>query len=177
MKMYEPKCRIPTIKEYEGIVRRLKELSIRRPVIEHVFPLTVCITGCRISECLLLSTTDIDENNLVVYMPTLKHRSIHKRTIPIPGWYIAILHQYIIMNGIGDKLFNISRTQGWRYVKRITGYNPHAFRHALGMYMLFKGYDPETVRRILGHGSWRLVSYYVSRVGIDISKRTPLEYI
>lgn len=177
MSMYEPRSRIPTLREYESIVRKLKSLCLRNPVPRHVFPLTVVVTGCRVSECLSLETTDIDDQNLVLYIPTFKHRARQKRMVPIPAWYISIAHQYIILNGIGDKLFNISRTQAWRYIKEMTGYHPHSFRHAYGMYLLFKGYDPETVKRILGHSSWKLVAYYVNKVGIDITRRNPLEYL
>ena len=169
--------RIPTISEYENMVRRFRYEATRKPTIEKVLPLTVMITGARISEILELTTTDIDFDNNVLYIITLKHRDRAKRTVPIPLWYIPIIQTYIIRNGIGYKLFPISRQMAWIIVKRETGYHPHAFRHAYGMYLLFKGYDPETVRRILGHSSWRMIEYYIRHVKIDKRQKTPFDNI
>jgi len=169
--------RCPTIKEYEDMVRRMRYEATRNPSIEKVLPLTVLVTGARISEILMLTTVDIDEDDSVLYILTEKVKGNPKRVVPVPLWYISILHSYIIRNGISYQLFPISRTQAWRIVKKELGYHPHAFRHTYGMYLLYKGLDPETVRRILGHSSWEMIEYYVKTVKIDTRKRTPLDEI
>lgn len=168
--------KVPTITEYEAIVRRLRSRAQRRPVIEHVFPLFVAVTGCRVSECLEVSTMDIDFDEPAVFIPTLKKGGGGKRLVPLPHWMVPILKRYIVANGIGDKLFPISRHQAYRLVKKATGYHPHAFRHAFAMYMLWSGRDPETVRRLLGHSSWDMVRYYVEAVkGVERGLAHPLD--
>lgn len=169
--------RCPTIREYEDMVRRMRYEATRLPNIEKVLPLTVLVTGARIGEILMLTVPDVDEADSVLYVPTEKVRGKPKRVVPVPTWYIPIIESYIVRHTIGYKLFPISRTQAWRIVKRELGYHPHAFRHVYGMYLLYKGLDPETVRRILGHSSWDMIEYYVRTVKIDTRKRTPLEEI
>jgi len=166
---------VPSIKQFEELVRRLRRQAMRRPEIENVLPLTVAVTGCRISECLELTTVDIDEENGVLYLKTAKGGRGAKRAVPVPGWLFAVLRSYILYNGIGYKLFNVSRVHAWRIVKRATGHRPHALRHAYGMYMLFHGRDPETVKRLMGHSSWGMVEYYVNKVQIDKRMPAPFE--
>ena len=168
---------VPSIRQFEDMVRRLKVRAMRRPTIDNVLPLTVAVTGCRISECLALTTPDIDEENGVVHIPTLKGGSGARRSIPVPSWFFAVIRSYVLYNGVGYRLFNISRVQAWRIIKRATGLRPHALRHAFGMYMLFHGADPETVKRLLGHSNWKMVEYYVNKVQIDKSVKTPFEVI
>jgi len=169
--------RVPTIREFEETLRRLRLEAMRRPDLEKVLPLTVLVTGARISEILQLTTLDVDEENMQLSIPTLKRRDRAKRVVPVPSWHIAILQHYIVRNTITYRLFPVSRTQAWRIVKQETGWHPHAWRHALGMYLLYTGEDPETVRRILGHSDWSMVEYYVRAVKIDVAKRHPLELI
>lgn len=175
--MYEPDLsKVPRLAEYERIVRMLRYESMKRPEIDNVLPLTVAITGARISEVLMLTTIDIDFDSARLYVPTLKHRARPKRVVPVPSWYLPIINNYIVRNAISYRLFPVSRPQAYRIVKRKTGYHPHAFRHAVAMYFLYKGLDPETVRRILGHSSWKMIEYYVRLVRIDVSK-SPLEEV
>lgn len=178
MSRYRPRLdRVPTIREYEDMVRRFRYEATRKPSIEKVLPLTLMVTGARVSEVLALTTLDVDEDRSVLYITTLKVKGKPKRVVPVPSWYIPILHTYIIRNGIGYRLFPVSRIHAWRIVKSETGYHPHAFRHVYGMYLLYRGLDPETVRRILGHSSWEMIEYYVSSVKIDTRTKSPLEDI
>jgi len=165
----------PTIREYENLIKWLRREAMKKPTIDNVLPLVVALTGCRISECLELTTTDIDSDNGVLHIKTLKGGKGAKRVVPVPTWLFAILERYILYNGVGYKLFPISRTHAWRIIKQKTGKRPHALRHAYGMYMLFKGLDIETARRLMGHSSWDMVKHYVSTVGIDVKLRNPFE--
>ena len=168
--------RAPSIAEYERLVKRLKARAQKKPDPENVLPLFVAVTGCRISECLSVSTMDIDWDAGVAYIPTLKSRRGAKRAVPLPSWMLAILKRYIVKHGVGDVLFPFSRFQAYRLVRKATGYNPHALRHAFAMYMLWKGLDPETVRRLLGHSSWDMVKYYVEVVKTMLEGlRSPLD--
>ncbi len=166
---------VPSIRQFEELVKRLKLQAMKRPIIDYVLPLTVCLTGCRISECLQLTTTDIDYDNVVLHLVTLKGGRGAKRAIPIPTWFLAILQNYVLYNGISYKLFPISRTEAWRIIKKETGFRPHALRHAFALYMLFHGKDPETVKRLLGHSDWKMVEYYVKIVQIDKRITSPFE--
>jgi len=175
--MGRPRVRAPSLREYEDIIRRLRSRSTRRPVIENVLPLFIAITGARISEALLVSTYDLDTENHHVMIPTLKSGRGRKRMVPLPSWSVYILERYIVHNAVADRLFPVGRTMAWMIVKKATGWNPHALRHAFGMYLLYNGFDVEHVRRILGHSSWDMVRYYVEMVGIDKAKVSPLEYL
>jgi len=167
----------PTIREYEQTIKWLRREAMKRPIIDYVLPLVVAVTGCRISECLDLTVEDLDDRNGVVYLKTLKSGKGRKRAVDVPTWLFPILERYIAFNGIGFKLFPISRAQAWRIIKKVTGRRPHAWRHAYGMYMLFKGRDIEYVRRLMGHSSWEVTEEYLASVGIDVRKQNPLEEI
>ena len=172
---HEPKLdNVPTINEYERIVQRLRDEATRRPWIENVLPLTVVITGARISEVLMLTTTDVDFDYARLYIPTLKHKGRPKRAFPLPRWYLPIIRDYIVRNRISYELFPVSRKTAYLMVKRKTGYHPHAFRHVVAMYFLFRRVDPETVRRIMGHATWKMIEYYIRIVNIEPA-RNPLE--
>ncbi len=175
--MARPRIRAPSLKEYERIVRYLKDKATRKPIIDYVLPLFVAITGARISEAIEVNIYDVDFDNRYVAIPTLKSGRGRKRLVPLPTWFLLILQRYAVWNAIGDKLFPVSRVHAWRIVKKETGWNPHALRHAYAMYLLYHDYDVEHVRRILGHSSWDMVRYYVEMVGIDKEKTNPLEYL
>jgi len=166
---------VPSIRQYEDLIKRLYYQAKKRPTIENVLPLVVAVTGCRISECLNLTTIDIDEEHGYIYLKTAKGGEGAKRAIPVPRWLFDIVDRYIRYNGIGYKLFNISRVQAWRIIKKQCGVRPHALRHAFAMYMLFHGKDPELVRRLMGHSDWKMVAEYVEKVQIDKRFSTPLE--
>ena len=171
--------RVPTIREYEEKLRYMKWQATKQPDLENVLTLTIMITGARVSEVLALRTIDIDFERKRLSVITLTKRAGNKRPIrlvPVPAWYLPIIQTYIVRNAISYKLFPIKRKYAWLIVKRKTGYHPHAFRHAVAMYLLYKGVDPETVRRILGFSDWKLIEYYVRAVRTDIEK-TPLEDI
>ena len=174
--MARPRIRAPSLKEYERIVKYLKNKANKKPLIDYVLPLFIAVTGARVSEAIEVNTYDIDYDNNYVMVPTLKSGKGRKRIVPLPVWFLNILNRYIVWNGIGDKLFPISRVQAWRIVKKETGWNPHALRHAYAMFLLYNGWDVEQVRRVLGHSSWDLVRYYVEMVGIDREKANPLDY-
>lgn len=175
--MARPRVRAPSLREYERIVKYLKNKASRRPLIDYVLPLFLAVTGARVSEALEVNTYDIDFDNGYVAVPTKKSGRGRKRIIPLPSWFLLILQRYIIWNGIGDRLFPISRIQAWRITKKETGWNPHALRHSFGMYLLYNGWDVEQVRRVLGHSSWDMVKYYVESVGIEKEKPNPLDYL
>lgn len=171
------RIRVPSIEMYVKLVETLRKEAYRRPNVENVLPLTLAVTGARVSEALSMTTADIDKEMGCVRILCLKkkHKGIF-RYVPVPLWYIGIIEDYIVRNMITHVLFPISRWTAWIIVKRKTGYPPHALRHAWAMYCLYKGVDPEIVRRWLGDSTWRMVEYYVKVVGVSPAlKRSPLE--
>lgn len=177
MRLTLEQLRATSVQEYEQRVLALRQKAYELPTRDVMLSLTVMLSGRRISEVLQLAVRDVDFEGNRITFPCLKKKSIERITLPMPSWYMLQLQRYVVINGIGDKLFDVSRYQAYRIVRRLTGYNPHAFRHLLALYLLTKGHMTlEEVRRWLCHSKYDLVLHYAKVVGYDLAmKPHPLE--
>lgn len=89
------------------------------PRLNALFCLTLYYTGCRISEALNLRGCDFDAELKAVLICTLKKR-VHKeiRRIPLPE-FLATELMKIADSQCDQRLWEFSRTTGWRIVKSV----------------------------------------------------------
>ena len=136
---YDPEGRRKYLTREEG--RRFLKCVRKLPRAQALFCLTIYYSGMRISETLALTAQDIDHSTKVVRVRSLKKRANREfRRIPLPDSLLSSLQQITVEPG-GGRLWNFSRTTGWRIIKRamaeagLAGIQatPKGLRHAFGV--------------------------------------------
>jgi integrase/recombinase XerD len=145
------------------------------PAQVRLFCLFVMWSGCRISEALAVTPLAIDRQAGTVALITLKRRKdVIIRQVPLP---IEILNDLTKLFDLparerhretaGARLWQWSRTTGWRHVKKVMdragiagpAAMPKGLRHAFGV-AAFQSVPPHIVQRWLGHASLRTTAIY-----------------
>ena len=120
-------------------------------------------TGCRISEALSLTYTNIDFANSCVTFKTLKRRKTHFRSAPLPQNYLdtlKLVHKNDSKNKNGQ-LWEFSRTTAWRRIKALltaseikgAHASPKGLRHGFGVACIEHNIPINIVQKWLGHAS------------------------
>lgn len=135
-------------------------------------------TGCRISEAMALTVSDIDfkgrtisiSKSLYNGVPGLTKTKAGVRRIPMPDVLSSILCDYIdhyhgdvdvlFPSRVGTYLNNSSRNKRWKNIThRIFGddapedFTPHIFRHTYASTLVKNHIPPTTAQLLLGHDS------------------------
>lgn len=168
------------LRDYEEAMRRIYEDAWITPTRPLVLTRLLGATGRRLGEVLQLATADILWEEKRILWRIEKKREQEILSLPISERDLRLLDRYIRLNGISYRLFEISRVQAWRDVKKtlerygLRGWRPHDLRHAFALKMLLETKDIEKTRRWLAHSDYRLILYYVRVVGLDFD-RYPVE--
>ncbi|MFZ8811815.1 MAG: tyrosine-type recombinase/integrase [Pyrobaculum sp.] len=162
---------------YRDAMERLYKLAYQKPERRRVLTYLLGATGRRISETLELTTRDVDfERRQITWRILKKGRPDHYATLPMSQKVEDVLRRYIVLNGVADKLFPISRQQAWIDVKKtfkevgLHGWRPHDLRHAFILEALLNSKSIEQVRRWTQHSSYRELLEYARVVGLEIDK-------
>ncbi len=151
-----------TQKEGERFLRLSEQIM---PLNEFLLCKTLYFSGCRLSEALDLESRNIDKEEGVLQIPTLKKRSIlHVRRVPIPSKLISDLEKL----GQGS-LWEISRTTAWRNVKagmaiaEISGIHacPKGLRHGFGVRCALAGIPVTKIQTWMGHSKVETTAIYL----------------
>lgn len=171
---------------FEGVISRARAEASRDPRWPWFLVLTLGVTGARIGEVIGNASAGVEGlrvhdfeyqgPTMLVRIITEKVRTRTPRYVPLPSWYPPILDRYVIYNGIGDKLFNVSRNHAERVINKLIGTNPHKLRHGFALYSLYRGVTPEEVRRLMGHSSIKMQFEYMKVVGLGPGQlRSPFQ--
>lgn len=162
---------------YKSAMEKLYRLAYQKLERRYVLTYVLGATGRRISEALELTTRDIDfERRQITWRILKKRRKDYYVTLPMSPRLEDILRRYIVLNGISDRLFPISRQQAWLDVKKtfkevgLYGWNPHYLRHAFILLALVERNTIEQVRRWTQHSSYKELLEYARVVGLEIEK-------
>lgn len=160
-------------------------------VLEHpthkTFCETIYWTGCRPSEALALSPLNIDADEGMVILRSLKKRGKlkgrHFRPVPVPIEFIERLDDTHSIRasqaqpgrGADMRLWPFSRTTGWRLVRtvmtaaEIDGVRACArgLRHALGVHAAVREIPETRIRFWLGHASLETTAIYLDAIGAE----------
>lgn len=141
---------------------------------------TLAHTGCRISEALALTASRIDLGARAVVLESLKKRrkGIY-RAVPVPASFLQKLDAVHGLAALGDaRLWNWSRTTGWRHVKSVMDAaalrglyaTPKGVRHAFGIHAVTSEVPLNMTQKWLGHASLATTAIYTNAIGPEEQK-------
>jgi integrase len=165
------------IDAYRQAMERLYKLIWQVPKRRWVLTYVLGATGRRLGEVLPLATRDIDfQNRTITWHILKKRRADYYVTLPMSQRLEEVLRRYIVLNGVGDKLFPVSRRQAGYDIKKaleevgLYGWRPHDLRHAFILEALLNTRSIELVRRWTQHSSYKLLLEYAKIVGMEVEK-------
>lgn len=146
------------------------------------FCLVLARTGGRISEVLALTPRQVDVENRVILLRTLKKKKIAYRPIPVPVGVIRLLDKVHRIKDaqsdpeqIDERIWPWCRTTAWSRVKEvmaaadISGIHacPKGLRHGYAVAVYVSSRDPFGVMRLLGHSRIETTLRYTEVVGAE----------
>ena len=153
--------------------RFIKSLS-GLPASKRMFCETLLWTGCRLSECLALSSESISVVEGIVVIRNLKKRQLVSfRRVPVPKAYLENMAAYLSDARNEQTLWPWKRTQAWQIVKEqmaaagITGAHamPRGLRHTFGVHAIQCGIPLNLIQRWMGHARMETTAIYTDVVG------------
>jgi integrase/recombinase XerD len=139
------------------------------------FAQLLALTGCRISEALSLTPSQLDSETNRVILRSLKRRKRVFRAVPIPADLMARLGQLACGKEPDARLWTWCRQTGWRHCKRImqsagifgTQASPKGLRHGFGIANAEHNVPPALTQRWMGHARLETTSIYQHAVGSE----------
>jgi integrase/recombinase XerD len=133
--------------------------------------LVLAFTGCRISEALALTPDHLDRDAGTLTFRTLKRRSLHFRSVPIPDDLSKMLSELHRNSGAG--YWPMHRVTAWRHIKLLLAHaevvGPMAccrgLRHGFGIRASSCGVPPNLTQRWMGHAYLSTTAIYLDAVG------------
>ena len=148
----------------------LQAIKAEPKVAHRAFLLTLYYSGCRISEALNLVVRRVDLSTGALIMETLKRRKRGCfRAVPVPDALLDLLREVITGRDPNERIWEFSRTTGWRMVKakmeeaRIWGGMacPKGLRHGHAVACVSKKIPLPTVQKWLGHARLETTAIYL----------------
>ncbi|MEJ8472872.1 tyrosine-type recombinase/integrase [Roseibium algae] len=163
----------------------LAALCVIKNPAERTFCEMIHWTGCRPSEALALTAINIDLDESMVIIRSLKKRGRlkgkHFRPVPLPSEFarrLGMVHgirdaQASARGGHALPLWPFGRTKGWRLVRSVMDAaglsgikgNARGLRHALGVHAAVMHVPETRLQTWLGHASLETTSIYVAASG------------
>lgn len=135
--------------------------------------------GLRISEGLNIIPNDIQSQNNIIMIKTLKQKKEKKDYVLYPKEIVEKLIMYIDKNKISKNklIFPFSRQWAWKQFKTVLHqmglsnlYSPHSLRHAHGLAVRDATHDPMAVAKRLRHRSLKNTTFYMHLTEEDNQK-------
>ena len=152
--------------------QRFLQQAMKQRAQTRLLALLLFYTGCRISEALSIKAKDVQLNEGIVSIRTLKKRNRpHVREIAIPH----DIAKWILSNHAApdSELVSMSRSTAWRHIAalmeraEISGKHatPKGLRHSFGMWCAFNAIPITLCQRWMGHATVQTTAIYYQIVG------------
>ncbi len=179
MRLYDPQGarlylthseRLAFLREAEKHPRQVRTLCM-----------TLCLTGCRISEALNLVVASVDIEDKTIVFETLKQRRGDVfRAVPVPDSLLealAMTHDLRMLQRkparMKDLLWDISRKTAYSHIKGVMKAagiigkhaTPKGLRHAFGVHAVSCGVPLNMLQKWLGHAQLSTTAIYADAQG------------
>ena len=153
--------------------RAFLKAARREPGHIQLFCTVIALTGCRLTEACRLTPANIDLSLNLIVFETLKRRQRGVfRHVPIPPDLSRTLALAVSSRDPG-RLWPISRTTGWRWIKRVMAragiVGPQAttkgLRHGFGATATHADVPLSLIQRWLGHARLSTTLIYTTTFG------------
>ena len=150
-----------------------------RPEVQ-TFALTLTFSGCRISEALALRALDVDLEQSLLRIRTLKRRTESWREVPVPAELtrsLELAHRLRTRQAQAaaaqERVWRMSRSSAFRCIRAlmqeadIEGPQacPKGLRHGFGVAAVAAGVPLPTLAAVLGHSSITTTAIYTTAAG------------
>lgn len=130
-------------------------------------------TGCRITEALRLTASQLDPETGTVTFLTLKRREMHWRSVPVHPALMERLCMLAEKADPGKPLWSISRQTAWRQTRAqmhragIEGPQacPKGLRHGFAVSCVMARLDPRITQQLMGHSNEKTTAIYLEVLG------------
>lgn len=144
---------------------------------------TLCLTlvylGCRLSEALALTASNVEADSGLIAIRSLKKRGrLAIRQVPASPAFLALLVQVHGLARFSDqdadrRLWQWQRTRAWQLVKGVMSAarvyrlpaSPRGLRHAYGVHAVLSGVPLPLVQKWLGHADISTTAIYTNVLG------------
>ena len=137
---------------------------------DRMFIVFLWMSGVRISEAISFKKQDIDFKNRMLKVRWLKSRKYKNRIVPLHNKLCLMLEVFTAAKKQEDVIFEFSRIQGFRIVKKHLDISPHQLRHSFAVHWLRCDGDIVTLHRVLGHSKIQTTMEYLKIVPVDQAK-------
>lgn len=156
---------LPKFLSYEEILKGLELIDTRSWIGKRDYALILFLyaSGTRISECLELTLSDIENGWLHV-----RHAKGEKeRIVPLAKIAQRSLQEYIDASGMQKEYVwcnykggKLSRISAYKITQKYLGVSPHVLRHSYATSLIRGGADLRVVQELLGHASLLTTQIY-----------------
>jgi integrase/recombinase XerD len=150
------------------------------PHAVRTFCATLAHTGCRLSEALALTAARVDlRAGVLVFESLKKRRKGIYRAVPVPPDFLETLRAVHDLAALGDaRLWNWSRTTGWRRVREVMDAaslrgrcaTPKGVRHGFGVKAVTSKVPLNMTQKWLGHARIATTAIYTDAMGPEEQK-------
>ena len=130
-------------------------------------------TGCHLSEALNIKPDDIQWNDGIVAIRSLKKRNQHHvRELPVPQEFLDQLKHHL-PNTNDQLIWPQHRSTAWRHIKQVmnrasitgTHATPKGLRHSFGVHCAFSNIPMPLAQKWMGHAALSTTAIYYQIVG------------
>ena len=156
---------LPKFLSYEDIMQGLDAIDRSKWIGKRDYALVLFLyaSGTRISECLELTLSDIEDNWLHV-----RHAKGEKeRIVPLAKLAKNAIDEYLSASGFHKDYVwcnyrggQLSRISAYKITQKYFAVSPHVFRHSYATSLIRGGADLRVVQELLGHSSLLTTQIY-----------------
>ena len=130
-------------------------------------------TGCRLSEALNIKSADIQWNEGIVAIRSLKKRNQHHvRELPVPQEFLDKLKRHLPKTG-DQLIWPQHRSTAWRQIKQVMALadiigmhaTPKGLRHSFGVHCAFSNIPMPLAQKWMGHATLSTTAIYYQIIG------------
>ena len=128
---------------------------------------TLANTGVRVHELIQMTPNDLLETQIII-----RGKGNKIRNIDVGPNFLFTLKIHIKQKKLrsNERIFNISRNGIYKLCKKVSGLNPHAFRHSYAIELLRVTKNIRYVQLQLGHSTMKTTEIYLRYMEYESEK-------